>query len=124
MANKVRRDWLEKVYKETELEETTPPEELQPVRHPWYKNPEILAGYQQRSPVMAVAGASASGGMNSLNMSAEKAAGRGGLFHDDAGWAHYKKQAMQSYVKEKQQLAGAVPRTAFIESSYPWRNTY
>jgi len=129
MSSNVRRDWLEKVYKEKHVEEPIPPEELKPVRRPWYKDNEILANYQPRVPVLAMAATGATetaAGMNGMNMSAvDKAAGRNGLFHNDAGWAHYKEQSLQAYVKEKKErIAAASTKSPFIESSYPWRNTY
>jgi hypothetical protein len=125
MSSVVRREWLEKVYKEKPVEAKEPAEELKPVRRPWYKDPEILAGFRQRVPAVAAATAADTAAASAMKMNAEKAAGRSGLFHNDAGWEHYKKQSLQSYVKEKAQLSGDVkPKTPFIESSYPWRNTY
>jgi hypothetical protein len=117
-----RRVWAVENTVQKQVKETTPPPDVKPSRRPWFRDSEILANYQQRVPVMA--SAMAASGANGMNMSADKAAGRGGLFHNDTGWARYKEQSLQTYVKEKKQLAAAGPENAFIESGYHWRNTY
>jgi hypothetical protein len=122
-----RRDWLEKVFPEKPVAEPAPAVEMQPVRRPWFKDAEIFANFQQRVPAVAMAssGGDASPGGNIMNMASDKMGGRPGLFHNDSGWQHYKQQSMQSYMKEKKLLTGSVkPDSPFLESSYPWRNTY
>jgi hypothetical protein len=120
----VRREWLEKVYKEKPAQAREPDEELKPVRRPWYKDSEILEGFRQSIPAVATVAAPGAAG-SATNITTNKAGGRSGLFHNGEGWERYKKQSVQSYVKEKALLSGNVkPKTPFIESSYPWRNTY
>ena len=117
LQNAVRRNWVVKTKLETEKKETAPPIKVTPSRRPWFGDSEIFDNYRAKVPVMAATGNS---------MTSEVSATRGGLFYNDEGWARYKEESAQAVIKERQAAkAAARPRkSAFIESSYPWRNTY
>jgi hypothetical protein len=116
LENVVRRNWVVKDKAEIAKKETTPPAEIKPMRRPWFGDSEILENYRVKVPVTAAAG---------INFCSDKSTGRGGLFYNDAGWARYKEESLQAVIKEKQASKAAInSRSVFIESSYPWRNTY
>lgn len=117
MQNAARRNWVVKTKPEKEKKDVKSPIEITPSRRPWFGDAEIFDNYRVRVPVMAPTGTA-----TTLEVSAT----RGGLFYDDERWARYKEESTQVVMKERQAAkAVARPRkSVFLESSYPWRNTY
>jgi len=118
LTNAIRRNWVIKEKKD-KIIQTAPPAEIKPSRRPWFGDSEIFANYQARVPVMT---ASHNDGPT---VTVGKTNNRGGLFYNDTGWAQYKEESLQAVVREKQERkAAAAVKSVFVESSYPWRNTY
>ncbi len=96
--------------------ETKIPAVISPVRKPWFGDIEIWANYRLKAAVAMTSGNNLDGG---------KTASHSGLFYNDSGWAHYKEESLKEVLREKEaSKAAATKRSVFIESSYPWRNTY
>lgn len=118
LSNVVRRNWVMK-NKTEKQKEPSPTTEFTPTRRPWFGDTEISANYRNGIPVMAAAD------NNTMTMTVGKTTNRGGLFHNDTAWARYKDDSLQKVIKEKEAFKAAdKTKRVFIESSYPWRNTY
>jgi hypothetical protein len=92
--------------------------ETAPYRRPWFRDAEISAGYRERAPVMSAV-------ITGAHIRSDKPARRGGLFYNGDEWSRYREQSLQAVIKEKKNFKAVErPQRVFIESSYPWRNTY
>jgi hypothetical protein len=120
LTNAIRRNWVIKGIIDKPVTEPDQPAEMKPTRRPWFGDAEISANYRTRVPVLA-----AVGNNGNMNVNLEKSGNRDGLFYNDTGWARYKEESLQAVLKEKQAGKAALKtKQIFIESSYPWRNTY
>jgi hypothetical protein len=91
IQNAPRRNWAISEKPEKKQKEAARPVVITPSRRPWYGDPEILAAYtaKKAEPSLLVAKKDAG----------RTGAGRG-LYYNDAGWANYLKETMQTAMKE------------------------
>ena len=118
LSNAIRRNWVMKNKLEKTSKEPTPTIETATIRRPWFGDDEILSTYQSKLLAIAPTG-------SGMTMTVGRTPSRNGLFYNDSSWARYKQDSFQKIVKEK--AANNIsnrPKRTFLESSYPWRNTY
>jgi MFS family permease len=65
--------------------------EITPSRRPWFRDPEIFSDYATRNRQQL---------MDMMTNNQPKAIARNGLFYHDEGWVNYKKESLQSALKE------------------------
>ena len=103
-----RRNWAKPETPAKVKKEVARPVQIVASRRAWFKDPEILAAHAVRSP---------SPSLQMLEKSVKKTRSREGLYYNDAGWANYMKETLQTLIREnRERKAVADLKPVFVEN--------